>query len=112
MDTSEDVKILMLGLDGAGKTTILFKLKVGEVITTTPTIGMLLLLAVFALYGTTLLHVINCRIQRRKRHIQELKLHGMSQLVVFYLVSRIVLMAVQMWDVGGVLAGCGSNLSK
>ena len=31
--------ILMLGLDGAGKTTILYKLKLGEVRTTIPTIG-------------------------------------------------------------------------
>ena len=29
----------MVGLDGAGKTTILYKLKIGEVVTTTPTIG-------------------------------------------------------------------------
>uniref|UniRef100_A0A1A9W298 ADP-ribosylation factor-like protein 6 n=1 Tax=Glossina brevipalpis TaxID=37001 RepID=A0A1A9W298_9MUSC len=34
-----DVRILMVGLDGAGKTTILYKLKVGEVISTIPTIG-------------------------------------------------------------------------
>ena len=32
-------KFLMLGLDSAGKTTILFKLKLGEVITTIPAIG-------------------------------------------------------------------------
>lgn len=32
-------RILMVGLDSAGKTTILFKLKLGEVITTVPTIG-------------------------------------------------------------------------
>ncbi|KAJ8667673.1 hypothetical protein QAD02_009336 [Eretmocerus hayati] len=32
-------RILILGLDGAGKTTILYRLQVGEVITTTPTIG-------------------------------------------------------------------------
>lgn len=31
--------ILMLGLDGAGKTTILFKLKLGEVVSSIPTIG-------------------------------------------------------------------------
>ena len=31
--------MLMLGLDGAGKTTILYKMKLGEVITTVPTIG-------------------------------------------------------------------------
>lgn len=29
----------MLGLDGAGKTTILFKLKLGEVVSSIPTIG-------------------------------------------------------------------------
>jgi hypothetical protein len=40
LDTSEDVKILMLGLDGAGKTTMLYQMKVGEVISTIPTIGM------------------------------------------------------------------------
>merc|ERR1712031_95986 len=34
-----DMRILMVGLDGAGKTTVLFKLKLGEVVTTIPTIG-------------------------------------------------------------------------
>ncbi|EOA29703.1 hypothetical protein CARUB_v100161551mg, partial [Capsella rubella] len=33
------VRILMVGLDGSGKTTILYKLKLGEVVTTVPTIG-------------------------------------------------------------------------
>ena len=32
-------RILLLGLDAAGKTTILYKLKLGEVVTTIPTIG-------------------------------------------------------------------------
>jgi ADP-ribosylation factor 1/2 len=32
-------RILMVGLDNAGKTTVLYKLKLGEVVTTTPTIG-------------------------------------------------------------------------
>ena len=32
-------RILMLGLDGARKTTALYKVKVGEVVTTIPTIG-------------------------------------------------------------------------
>ena len=32
----------MLGLDNAGKTTILYKQKLGEVVQTTPTIGKLL----------------------------------------------------------------------
>ena len=35
----KDVRILMLGLDAAGKTSILYKLKLGEVVTTIPTIG-------------------------------------------------------------------------
>lgn len=34
-----DVRLLMVGLDAAGKTTILYKLKLGEVVTTIPTIG-------------------------------------------------------------------------
>ena len=33
------MKILMVGLDAAGKTTILYKLKLAEVVTTIPTIG-------------------------------------------------------------------------
>eukprot|EP00043_Microstomoeca_roanoka_P001157 m.31183 g.31183 ORF g.31183 m.31183 type:complete len:183 (-) comp10674_c0_seq1:217-765(-) len=34
-----DVRVVMVGLDAAGKTTILYKMKLGEVITTIPTIG-------------------------------------------------------------------------
>jgi len=33
------LRILMVGLDAAGKTTILYKMKLGEVVTTIPTIG-------------------------------------------------------------------------
>lgn len=33
------VRILMVGLDAAGKTTILYKFKLGEIVTTIPTIG-------------------------------------------------------------------------
>ena len=36
----KDMRILMVGLDAAGKTTILYKLKLGEIVTTIPTIGM------------------------------------------------------------------------
>ncbi|CAL8106437.1 unnamed protein product [Calicophoron daubneyi] len=36
---SRERRILILGLDGAGKTTILYRLQVGEVVTTIPTIG-------------------------------------------------------------------------
>jgi len=35
----KELRILILGLDGAGKTTILYRLQVGEVVTTIPTIG-------------------------------------------------------------------------
>ncbi|MES1912774.1 MAG: ADP-ribosylation factor 1 [Cercozoa sp. M6MM] len=35
----QDCRILMVGLDNAGKTTILYKIKLSEVVTTIPTIG-------------------------------------------------------------------------
>lgn len=35
----KEMRILMVGLDAAGKTTILYKLKLGEIVTTIPTIG-------------------------------------------------------------------------
>ncbi len=35
----KEMRILMVGLDAAGKTTILYKLKLGEVRRTVPTIG-------------------------------------------------------------------------
>merc|ERR1712070_576709 len=39
MSGKTDMRLLMVGLDAAGKTTILYKLKLGEVVTTIPTIG-------------------------------------------------------------------------
>merc|ERR1712029_259602 len=35
----QQMRILMVGLDAAGKTSILYKLKLGEIVTTIPTIG-------------------------------------------------------------------------
>jgi len=35
----KEIRILVLGLDNAGKTTLLYRLKIGEVVTTIPTIG-------------------------------------------------------------------------
>lgn len=35
----KQMRILMVGLDAAGKTTILYKIKLGEIVTTIPTIG-------------------------------------------------------------------------
>jgi GTPase SAR1 family protein len=40
----KEMRILMVGLDAAGKTTILYKLKLGEIVTTIPTIGKSVLL--------------------------------------------------------------------
>ena len=37
---TKDTRILMLGLDAAGKTTALYKMKLGELVTTVPTIGL------------------------------------------------------------------------
>lgn len=34
-----EMRVLMVGLDAAGKTTILYKLKLGEIVSTIPTIG-------------------------------------------------------------------------
>eukprot|EP01064_Diplonema_japonicum_P003447 TRINITY_DN1221_c1_g1_i5.p1 TRINITY_DN1221_c1_g1~~TRINITY_DN1221_c1_g1_i5.p1 ORF type:complete len:184 (+),score=64.26 TRINITY_DN1221_c1_g1_i5:1070-1621(+) len=36
---SQNVKLLMVGLDASGKTTILYKLKLGDLVTSIPTIG-------------------------------------------------------------------------
>jgi len=35
----KDTRLLMIGLDSAGKSTILYKLKLGEVVNTIPTVG-------------------------------------------------------------------------
>ncbi len=57
----------MLGLDAAGKTTILYKLHIGEVLSTVPTIGKIrcehmqqLLLAVAPMVGAFREHVSWC----------------------------------------------------
>ena len=54
---SKEMRILMLGLDAAGKTTILYKLKLSEVVTTIPTVGPRAALAVrgsLSLFGSAL----------------------------------------------------------
>jgi len=37
--SNKDKRILMLGLDASGKTTVLYKLHIGDTVTTIPTIG-------------------------------------------------------------------------
>lgn len=39
MFPAKEYKIVVVGLDNAGKTTILYKLHLGEVVTTHPTVG-------------------------------------------------------------------------
>lgn len=39
VDRKENLRMLVVGLDGAGKTTFLYKLKLGDLLTTVPTIG-------------------------------------------------------------------------
>lgn len=53
----KEMRILMVGLDAAGKTTILYKLKLGEIVTTIPTIGEFCL----SVYKTVQYH--NCIVQ-------------------------------------------------
>lgn len=43
----KEMRILMVGLDAAGKTTILYKLKLGEIVTTIPTIGKYIIIICF-----------------------------------------------------------------
>uniref|UniRef100_A0A0D9XMY6 ADP-ribosylation factor n=1 Tax=Leersia perrieri TaxID=77586 RepID=A0A0D9XMY6_9ORYZ len=40
---NKEMRVVMLGLDAAGKTTILYKLHIGEVLSTVPTIGFILI---------------------------------------------------------------------
>ena len=35
----EQMRMIIIGLDNAGKTTILYKLHLGEIVTTVPTVG-------------------------------------------------------------------------
>ena len=38
-DVKPSHRLLVLGIDGAGKTSVLYRLKLGEVVSTIPTIG-------------------------------------------------------------------------
>eukprot|EP01027_Heterolobosea_sp_BB2_P017945 GEZU01025358.1.p1 GENE.GEZU01025358.1~~GEZU01025358.1.p1 ORF type:complete len:180 (+),score=35.00 GEZU01025358.1:175-714(+) len=39
LSKKKEMRILMVGLDAAGKTTVLYKLKLGDTVTTVPTVG-------------------------------------------------------------------------
>jgi ADP-ribosylation factor 1/2 len=38
-NVEHEARLLVVGLDGVGKTTILYRLRLGEIVTTIPTIG-------------------------------------------------------------------------
>jgi hypothetical protein len=89
---------LQVGLDAAGKTTILYKMKFGEVVQTTPTIGIPpppnLPFLFFELYPLTIVIV---RFQRRDGRVQELEVQrvgrwrsGQGTLSSIRLLKRIV----------------------
>jgi GTPase SAR1 family protein len=86
----KEMRILMVGLDAAGKTTILYKLKLGEIVTTIPTIGQsssdsslrhrhsspflspeIPPTAQIHTKARVLLTSVNRRLQRRDRRVQE-----------------------------------------
>lgn len=62
---------MMVGLDAAGKTTILYKLKLGEIVTTIPTIGMESSLSTGSYKRATALIESPSRIQCRDRRVQK-----------------------------------------
>ncbi len=70
----KEMRILMVGLDAAGKTTILYKLKLGEIVTTIPTIGKSYFLPQFQL---TIFFFF--RFQRRNSGIQKYQFHGVGR---------------------------------
>lgn len=55
----KEMRILMVGLDAAGKTTILYKLKLGEIVTTIPTIGTCVRSLIFSSHCVCALRVVS-----------------------------------------------------
>lgn len=71
----KEMRILMVGLDAAGKTTILYKLKLGEIVTTIPTIGAYFSIPFGKTYG---LPALPFRLQRRDRRVQKYPVYRMG----------------------------------
>lgn len=61
-NSKTEMRILMVGLDAAGKTTILYKLRLGEVVTTIPTIGKE---SAWPLFYLTTTPLISCHVGNR-----------------------------------------------
>ncbi|KAA0061085.1 ADP-ribosylation factor 2-like [Cucumis melo var. makuwa] len=87
----KEMRILMVGLDAAGKTTILYKLKLGEIVTTIPTIGIIPPFLSFFVYNSvfTLLN----RLRSHSRGATRLRFN--VETVEYKNISFTV------WDVGG-----------
>jgi len=50
-DNEKEVTVSIVGIDGSGKTTILYKLLTGEIVKTIPTTGIYLILCIFIIYN-------------------------------------------------------------
>lgn len=76
----KEMRILMVGLDAAGKTTILYKLKLGEIVTTIPTIGMTFRYKLRAINWLFVIETdaLQNRIQCRDCRVQEHSIHCMG----------------------------------
>ena len=74
----KEMRILMVGLDAAGKTTILYKLKLGEIVTTIPTIGKLARKLMFLRSQLTVSLLSPRRIQCGDSRIQKHQLHSVG----------------------------------
>lgn len=69
----------MVGLDAAGKTTILYKLKLGEIVTTIPTIGELRAPpCLFNLHTTKYNYASLDRFQRGDSRVQKHLFHSVG----------------------------------
>lgn len=65
----KEMRILMVGLDAAGKTTILYKLKLGEIVTTIPSMRPSLSKSVLII--TMMMIIRSHRVQCRDGRVQE-----------------------------------------
>lgn len=69
---------LIVGLDAAGKTTILYKLKLGEIVTTIPTIGNVPFHKAYDDVIKSLILVVAFRLQRRNCGVQKHLFHSVG----------------------------------
>uniref|UniRef100_A0A6N2KDX2 ADP-ribosylation factor n=1 Tax=Salix viminalis TaxID=40686 RepID=A0A6N2KDX2_SALVM len=90
-----EVRILMVGLDASGKTTILYKLKLGEIVRTVPTIGICSH-KLFTYYDTKMASGLSC--SSLVLHIIPLCLDGTGFNVETVMYKNI---SFTVWDVGG-----------